>query len=217
MNRLLRYLALCSLVLPSLLSAKLVFEEQSLSYTADIGQEKTLATFKFTNKGREVVRILDMKAGCGCTVPELAKTVFKPGERGKIHVTFTHDGRQGQIDNGITVTTDEPGNNRYILGLNVHIPRLLSIQPRLLFWKRSESLEPKDFVIETLEDIESMAINVSNNEAFMLTTKRLVPRRKYAVTVTPLTDSASQQARVSVDVEFRDGSERTTNAFLRVQ
>ena len=89
----LRTLAMFSLLPLTTLSAKLVFEDESLSYTATFDQEQTLAIFKFTNQGDQAVEILDMKASCGCTVPALSRRVYRPGESGEVRVTFKHSGR----------------------------------------------------------------------------------------------------------------------------
>jgi hypothetical protein len=44
--------------------------------------------FKFENIGTEPLIINKVESTCGCTVPEYTKTPVKPGEQGKISVTF---------------------------------------------------------------------------------------------------------------------------------
>lgn len=53
--------------------------------------------FKFRNKGGATVTLLDKKpqTSCGCTVPELTKLVYAPGEAGEIKVTFNPAGKAG--------------------------------------------------------------------------------------------------------------------------
>ncbi len=44
--------------------------------------------FIFENIGTEPLIINKVESTCGCTVPEYTKTPVKPGEQGKISVTF---------------------------------------------------------------------------------------------------------------------------------
>ena len=44
--------------------------------------------FTFTNTGAEPLIISKVESTCGCTVPEYTKTPIKPGETGKIKITF---------------------------------------------------------------------------------------------------------------------------------
>lgn len=44
--------------------------------------------FTFTNTGSEPLIINKVESTCGCTVPEYTKTPVKPGETGKIKITF---------------------------------------------------------------------------------------------------------------------------------
>lgn len=44
--------------------------------------------FTFTNTGSEPLIINKIESTCGCTVPEYTKTPIKPGETGKVKITF---------------------------------------------------------------------------------------------------------------------------------
>lgn len=63
-----------------------------ISKTHDFGklqqQENVLHTFRFINSGDAELLITNVKASCGCTVPEYTKNPIAPGDTGKIEVLF---------------------------------------------------------------------------------------------------------------------------------
>ncbi len=73
----------------------------------DFGQVKEDAlltyTFKFENTGENDLVIMKAHGSCGCTVPEYSKEPIKPGEEGKIKVSFDTKGKHGEQSKTITV------------------------------------------------------------------------------------------------------------------
>ncbi len=71
-------------------------------------QEGTIATytFEFKNEGRRPLRLVNVRASCGCTTPEYSKEPVAPGETGFIKVAYDSNGRPGIIDRDVTVQTD---------------------------------------------------------------------------------------------------------------
>ena len=66
------------------------------------------ATFTLTNAGKSDLNIRKTKAGCGCTVPQLAKMDLKPGESIELKVTFNSAGRKGNQTKSVTIYTNDP-------------------------------------------------------------------------------------------------------------
>jgi hypothetical protein len=55
-----------------------------------IGQRtKNTCELTFTNTGRASLKITKIKTTCGCTVTQLEKREYAPGESGTIKVTYT--------------------------------------------------------------------------------------------------------------------------------
>lgn len=50
-------------------------------------------TFTFTNTGTVPLLIHQASASCGCTVPSYSKSAVKPGEKGKIDVSYNGTGK----------------------------------------------------------------------------------------------------------------------------
>lgn len=68
---------------------------------------KVTCTFTFTNTGNKLLVIHQAIASCGCTVPEYPKEPIKPGESGKIVVTYNGEGRfPGHFRKSITIRSN---------------------------------------------------------------------------------------------------------------
>ena len=77
----------------------------------DFGKFKESApqtySFVFTNTGDQPLVIQQAFASCGCTVPTFSKEPVKPGEKGKITVTYNGKGKfPGHFKKPVTVRSN---------------------------------------------------------------------------------------------------------------
>lgn len=68
--------------------------------------DKVTYDFTFTNTGTADLIITDAKGSCGCTVPEYPKDPIKPGQGGKIKVSFDSANKKGQQSKTVNITTN---------------------------------------------------------------------------------------------------------------
>ena len=90
------FLMLCSLVsfAQQANEAEIKFDKTSHDFGLFTeSNSKVSCTFTFTNTGNKLLVIHQAIASCGCTVPEYPKEPIKPGESGKIVVTYNGEGR----------------------------------------------------------------------------------------------------------------------------
>ncbi len=81
----------------------ITFEEKSKDF-GDITQgDKVQHTFKLTNTGNEVLKISNVAATCGCTVPSWPKEPIGPGESAEIKVTFNSSGKMGKQNSVVRI------------------------------------------------------------------------------------------------------------------
>src|SRR5690606_30115965 len=100
------------------------------------------ATFHFQNTGTTPVQILEVRPSCGCIVAQLEKQVYQPGESGEIDLKFPYGSRTGLQNVNVNVRTSEsstPTNLR----MEVMIPVLVELTPRILYWRQGEPMEPR--------------------------------------------------------------------------
>ena len=51
-------------------------------------EKEAVCSFEFTNPGKTMLIINDVKPSCGCTVPEWSKEPIRPGGKGQIKIKY---------------------------------------------------------------------------------------------------------------------------------
>jgi hypothetical protein len=51
-------------------------------------KKEAIYSFEFTNPGKTMLIINDVKTSCGCTVPEWSKEPIRPGGKGQIKIKY---------------------------------------------------------------------------------------------------------------------------------
>ena len=93
----------------------------------DFGQitqgDKVTYSFKFKNTGEADLFILSARGTCGCTVPEYPKEAVKPGESGKIKVSFNSAGKKGQTGKSVFLTCNtKEGKEELKIKSTINVP-----------------------------------------------------------------------------------------------
>lgn len=68
--------------------------------------DKVETFFTFKNTGVKDLVIVKAIGSCGCTVPEYPKTPIKPGEEGKVKVSFNSTGKTGKQMKTVSITAN---------------------------------------------------------------------------------------------------------------
>jgi hypothetical protein len=90
------------------------FVEEVVDFGTITQGEIVAKTFKFRNVGKSNLIISSAQGSCGCTVPEWPKEPIKPGEDGKIEVTFNSNGKQGLQNKTITLVANTVPNTKVL-------------------------------------------------------------------------------------------------------
>lgn len=93
---------------------------------------KVSTTFTFTNVGTAQLVISDVQGSCSCTVAELEKREYAPGESGVIHVEFDPRNRRGAQHRTVIVTSNDPNTPRFTLNVDATVRPLIDIDPTLV-------------------------------------------------------------------------------------
>jgi len=104
--------------------------------TSDLGKILDTAPkplkFKFKNTGGAPLLISDVHATCGCTVPQLAKRQYNPGEEGVIDVTYNPHGKRGKQNQRVTVSTNDPNAAQFVLNVEAEVVPLVAADPPMV-------------------------------------------------------------------------------------
>ena len=93
----------------------------------DFGQitqgDQVTYNFKFKNTGEADLFITSARGTCGCTVPEYPKEAVKPGESGKIKVSFNSAGKRGQTGKSVFLTCNtKDGKEELKIKSTINVP-----------------------------------------------------------------------------------------------
>lgn len=154
-----------AMMLAGLASAhgQLVWEKTEIELRPKAGDEDAVANFKYTNKGDKPVRITNVKASCGCTVPEWTKDPIAPGQSGQLTATFKIGGRTGQQIKTVRVDTDDASQPPANLVLKAMIPQAVQIQPAFVFWQMGEANKPKVITVRGSAEVPVSKVDASSS------------------------------------------------------
>lgn len=85
-------------------------------------------SFEFTNTGGEPLIINDVKASCGCTTPEWSKEPIAPGAKSYIKATYNPEGRPGNFNKTITVTSNADVPTKVLTISGEVIPKVKKVE-----------------------------------------------------------------------------------------
>jgi hypothetical protein len=196
------------------LNAELVFESQQIELQAGLADEKAEAVFRFRNDGDTAITIKRVKSSCGCTVPELDKNEYAPGESGEIRALFTFGSRTGKQQKRITVETNEGSGKIHSLMFVTHIPQWGSIQPQLLRWTLDQELAPKEIRLQIeLPDQVSVTGRTLEMEHFTIEETGSEPGLR-VYSVTPKTTATRVTERFEVTLSAGEGDSGKTRQLV---
>jgi len=90
------------------------FEELSYDFGTIGTGEKVSYVFKFENVGEIPLVLIEVKGGCGCTVPFYPKEPIMPGESSEIEVLFDSKNKAGQQSKRVTITANTEPAQTYL-------------------------------------------------------------------------------------------------------
>lgn len=71
---------------------------------------KTSRTITLTNKGGKPVAISDVRTSCGCAAPTFTKQAIRPGQTGKVTITYDPYNRAGKFAKDIYILLNDGSN-----------------------------------------------------------------------------------------------------------
>ncbi len=103
-------LATCITISAQKTGPKIVSAEMDYKFGDIKDGEIVTHNFKIFNKGDELLKIIEVKASCGCTAVSPEKNELNPNESTTIKVDFNSTGRSGLQSKTVYVTSNDPQN-----------------------------------------------------------------------------------------------------------
>jgi len=110
----------------------LVFSSKTQDAGEIFDQEDVKLSYLFRNTGSGPLTITQVKTSCGCTVPELSKKTYMPGESGTLDVTFDPKGKHGMVARNITIFTDSESTPSETLIVRAFVKPIVVLDPKII-------------------------------------------------------------------------------------
>jgi hypothetical protein len=197
---------------------QLTWDNQEQTFNSKPQDASVVAKYRFTNTGKEVLKIENVKTSCGCTTAALSKTAYAPGESGEIEAKFIFSGRTGKQEKAITVTTSAAPQEPTVLRLFVNIEEPVKVEPEVVLWRVGEKPDSKTIHIAVADDspvkIQSV---VSDNPAMVVQTTEVKPGKEYEVKITPSDLSRPGAATLMIHTDYPPDNPQTRYAYARIK
>lgn len=196
-----RWFFATALAWTTLAQAELAWEKPVQEFRRTPEDLELLATYTYRNTGSQPVEIIRVATSCGCcTTAPLDHKKIAPGEAGSIGIKFTFEGRRGDQQKTIAVSTSD--GRQVSLELRCLIEEMLTISPALVFWRIGESPEPKTIELVAVKghpvkvtEIKSSSPNIS------ATLKTLEEGQLYSITVRPVATAQREICQIAVQTD----------------
>ena len=129
-----KYVLLTFFLLPDFASAHLLWEITEQTIPPSVEVKTFTATFKFSNVGKEAIRIGEIKHSCRCVTTVMEKREYNPGEAGQLVMTIDREGRMGNLAESARVKTSD--GKETMLVMRIETARFLKVKPGFAIWKR---------------------------------------------------------------------------------
>lgn len=171
-------------------AAALTFESDLVEVHAAADAANVTADFKFRNDGETPTRIVKYDAACSCMNVSISdgKLEYAPGESGAIRAVFSVGNYSGTIDKVVALwlAGDGPDSPAARLTVRIHIPVLVSIEPKTLTWDVGADPAPQSIAIAIDPSMEIRVLGTqSSNDAFTTELITHEDGRRYELVVTP--------------------------------
>lgn len=203
----------------SLSALGLTWEETTIAHEASATETDTSAVFSFTNESDQSVTIESVRSSCGCTVPELTKRNYAPGETGEIIAVFTFGTRTGAQRKTISVITDEQGAERQDLVLEVTIPVLIEVRPFFVFWRKGDEISTKSIEVKVVDpDLIKPVTVESASENFQAVLRQdAEDPTTWQIEITPESTETSGNTHFLVKTDFPEENPRIVRVYAGIR
>jgi hypothetical protein len=171
-------------------AAGLDFPQTLKEIHAPADAKKITADFEFTNRSAKPVKVVKYDAACSCMAVKIqnGKLDYAPDESGVVRTEFDMGNFSGTVDKVVALwLDDDPADKPSVnLTVRVHIPVLVSLEPKTVKWELNGAAVPQTIRI-TMNDKKPIHVTSvkSSSPAFQSELKTIEEGKLYDLIVTP--------------------------------
>jgi len=184
--------------------------------------KKVTADFPFTNRTNKTVKVAKYDSACSCMAVTIqdGKLSYAPGESGLLRADFDMGNFSGTVDKTVALwLDDDPADKPSItLTTRVHIPVLVSMEPRTLKWDVNGDASPQTIAI-TMNHRDAIRIKrvSTSSESFKMDLKTIDDGKRYELVVTPVAISTPGLGILRIETDCTIDRHRVQQAFAVIR
>jgi hypothetical protein len=204
--------------LMALVQAGLDFPSTLKEIHAPADAKIVTAEFEFTNRTEKSITVAKVNPTCSCIAVKIknGKLQYAPGESGLIRAEFDMGNFSGTVDKVVAIWLDNDADDQPSLALTVrvHIPVLISLEPKSVKWSIGGKAEPQTIRITMNHTSPIRVIDAkSSSEDFKLEMKAIEEGKIYDLIVTPVDLTSAGLAVLRIETDCALAKYRTQQAF----
>ena len=199
----------------------LAFKELTKEQNAAIDATTVTTDFEFTNKTDKPVSITKSDPTCSCLKVQVAggKLKYAPGESGLIRTVFDVGNATGTVEKGIAIWLDEdpPAKPSLTLQVNIHIPVLVTLDPKTVSWDIGGKPEEKTIHIKMAEGTPINVTGINLKDSFKYELKTIEKGVSYDLVVSPKSTENPELGIIRIETDSKIAKQKTQQAFVVVR
>ena len=161
--------------------------------------------FVFTNTGRAVLEITDVRPGCGCTTAGTWDRQVKPGKTGVIPLQFNTANFIGKVTKSAAVTCNDPGKTNVTLEITGTVWKPIEVTPAMAVFKMSDDVQTNETKVVRIVNHQDTPLTLSDlqctNRAFKAELKTVKPGNEFELLITAVPPFASPSINTLVTLK----------------
>jgi len=161
--------------------------------------------FAFTNTGRALLEITDVRPGCGCTTAGTWDRRVQPGKTGLIPLQFNSANFNGKVTKSATVTCNDPGKSNLVLQITGTVWKPIEITPLMAMFKVSDELQTNETkvvrIVSNLDEPITLSDLQCTNQAFQAELKTVKPGKEFELHITAVTPFTARSINTLVSLK----------------
>lgn len=203
-------------LLHTVLAYELEWNQTEAKIELKPNEKEAKAEFVVTNKGEETVRIDHIKTSCGCTGSILDKKNIGPGESTTIIATFKKGNRSGLNHNQLQIFLKDQAEPAEILHMIVQVPRLINVQPSIVYWSRHSEKTERKVQIKLDERYLNEIGSIEYDRKLLTVSEESDPSGHFDRILSILPNSFDKQLRQTILIKANGENDFTTEIKLQV-
>jgi len=172
--------------------------------------------FKFINNSKDTLKVLNVKASCGCTTPGWSREAIAPGESGYVKAQYNPRNRPGAFNKSLTITTNLPTKavkRLYIKGVVTPRPKTIEEEmPVLLGAIRLRYASINLGTVYTSEKPTIKSFEIYNDSDSIITFDSKIDKPDYLI-VSFEPNSLPPKSKGKITISY-DGKSRNDYGFV---